>query len=71
MTNSPEVIIVRALAHVADVHHRTIEGSKKHDPEKHMNFWDCPCLTCMNATKAIREFGWEPSDIILPENYGT
>lgn len=33
------------LRHLADAHHRTLTGSKKHDPAR-LDFTECPCLTC-------------------------
>lgn len=41
-----------ALAWLADIHHRTMTGSKLHDPE-HKSFRDCPCGTCRAARSAL------------------
>lgn len=45
------------LRYLADLHHRTLTGSKKHDPENVVSFEDCECLTCRKATDAIRSAG--------------
>ena len=41
-----ELALVAALAHMADIHHRTLTGSRLHDPERIVDFTDCGCLTC-------------------------
>jgi hypothetical protein len=47
-----------ALFKLADKHHRTLTGSKLHDPEKEARFWHCECLTCKAATKALLDEGY-------------
>jgi hypothetical protein len=45
--------LAAALADLADKHHRTVRGSRKHDPERIEDFRDCPCLTCKAAAAAL------------------
>ena len=66
MTVTPEIEeLVEALAKLADKHHRTLTGSKLHDPET-KDFWDCECLTCKKAVEIIRKNGYDPKEIIAP-----
>lgn len=41
------------LEWLADIHHRTMTGSKFHNPEAISSFKDCPCLTCIRITKVL------------------
>lgn len=56
--------MAKALAKLADKHHRTLEGSKLHNPRESMDFWECPCNTCKEATRILREFGFDPKEFI-------
>lgn len=53
--------LCNGLADLADLHHRTVAGSKKHDPEHVTNFRDCPCKPCQRAAALLdgRETGPE------------
>lgn len=41
-----------ALEKLADQHHRTLTGSKFHDPEN-QSWRKCPCLTCRAVLAAV------------------
>lgn len=56
--------MARVLAKVVDVHHRTIEGSRLHNPREQMDFWKCPCKTCIAATEILIKNGYNPEDFI-------
>lgn len=43
-----------ALRDLADIHHRTLSGSRKHDPE-HREWDECDCLTCRAAQDALSD----------------
>lgn len=42
-----------ALVALADAHHRTITGSRLHDPEHIEDFRDCPAKSCQKARTAL------------------
>lgn len=46
-----------ALATLADQHHRTLRGSKLHDPERVSDWRDCACLTCRGAATVLQAGG--------------
>jgi hypothetical protein len=47
-----------ALARLADLHHRTVKGSRKHDPENVE--WDaCECASCGIAQAALGIKRWQ------------
>jgi hypothetical protein len=56
--------LAKALAKLADTHHRTLEASRLHNPQENMNFWECPCLTCKHVTEILRENGYDPESFI-------
>ena len=45
-------VLERALEELADLHHRTLSGSRRHDPENR-DWRDCPCLSCRGAREAL------------------
>ena len=45
-------VLERALTRLADLHHRTLTGSKKHDSEN-LDWTECPCLSCRGAKRAL------------------
>lgn len=59
----------RALATLADIHHRTKVGSKLHDPEQCV-WQDCICRTCasvqqvLSGTEAERQDGAEELEML-------
>jgi hypothetical protein len=48
------------IARLADIHHRTVTGSRNHDPENTPDFRRCPCLTCREAQLALTEPHTQP-----------
>lgn len=42
-----------ALAKLADLHHRTLTGSKLHDPERVLDWRDCACRSCRDAATSM------------------
>ncbi len=42
-------LIAPTLEWLADLHHRTLTGSRLHDPERIERFRDCPCLSCQRV----------------------
>lgn len=53
-------LLAGALCKITDQHHRTINNSKLHDPERTTNFWHCECLTCKEVVKVLTDCGIEP-----------
>lgn len=47
-------VLAATVNYLASLHHRTIEGSRKHDPERIDDFAACPCLSCRKAAAALR-----------------
>jgi hypothetical protein len=54
-------MLATALCTITDRHHRTLENSRLHDPERTINFWHCECLTCKEVTRVLTECGIEPA----------
>jgi hypothetical protein len=54
--------LVAALVKLTDQHHRTLTGSRLHDPERISDFRACPCLTCKTTTLLLSEPHTLPCD---------
>lgn len=42
------------LIYLVDLHHRTLTGSKLHDPEN-LDWTDCPCKSCRRVKEVLEE----------------
>jgi hypothetical protein len=51
-----------ALRKLTDQHQRTLTGSRKHDPERILDFRDCPCVTCRTTALLLTEPHTQPCD---------
>jgi hypothetical protein len=47
---------VDELERLADIHHRTIGGSRLHDPENIEDISQCNAITCKRVTKLVRSY---------------
>lgn len=51
-----ELALVAALAELADIHHRTINGSRLHNPEVVKDFTQCSCFSCRYARDTLTDW---------------
>jgi hypothetical protein len=58
------VSLRQGLAKLADQHHRTLTGSRLHDPERITDFRDCSCVTCRSAAQLLSEPHSQPCDCV-------